>query len=303
MAEGIVLVVDDSRAIRSWLRRHLSPEGYTVMEAGDGVEALRVAGEARPDVVLLDVDMPEMNGYQALSAMRDDPLLADLPVLFLTGRAATEDVVEGLRLGALDYLRKPCEPEELLARVRGAMRIKVAQDELQRRNAELYTAAATDGLTGLCNRRTLERRLPEILDEARRSGQPAALLVIDIDHFKRVNDSEGHLAGDVALRAVATRLQSGLRAGQTVGRWGGEEFLVLAPDTDHPGGLELGERLRSVVGWEPVAISEQKSIPITVSVGMASGAADPLQLLRQADDALYAAKAGGRNRVVGAPSG
>jgi two-component system, cell cycle response regulator len=244
-----------------------------------------------------------MNGYQALSALRADPRLRDVPVLFLTGRAATSDVVEGLRLGALDYLRKPCEPEELLARVQGAMRMKARQDELHRRNAELFTAAATDGLTGLCNRRALEQRLPEVVADARRRGQPAAVLVIDIDHFKNVNDTEGHLAGDEALRSVASRLRSGLRDDQTLGRWGGEEFLVLAPDTDQPAGLELGERLRVAVGWEPVAISEQRAIPITVSVGVASGASDPLQMLRQADAALYVAKTNGRNRVVGSPHG
>lgn len=127
------------------------------------------------------------------------------------------------------------------------------------------------------------------------------MLVIDIDHFKNVNDSEGHLAGDEALRAVAARLSSGLRDDQTLGRWGGEEFLVLAPDTDQPGGLALAERLRMAVGWEPVVISEQRSIPITVSVGVASGATDHLQLVRQADAALYVAKTNGRNRVVGSP--
>jgi len=298
---GIVLVADDSRAIRSWLRRQLSAEGYTVIEAEHGIDAVHAARATRPDVVLLDVDMPEMNGYQALSAMRADPRLNDVPVLFLTGRAATQDVVEGLRLGALDYLRKPCEPEELLARVRGAMRMKTRQDELHRRNAELSTAAETDSLTGLCNRRALEQRLPEVLEEARRRGQPAAVLVVDIDHFKQVNDSEGHLAGDEALRAVAARLRAGLRDDQTLGRWGGEEFLVLSPDTDQRSGLELAERLRVAVSWEPVAIGEQRTIPISVSVGVASGAVDHLHLLRQADAALYVAKTNGRNRVVGSP--
>jgi two-component system cell cycle response regulator len=300
-AEGIVLVADDSRAIRSWLRRQLTEHGYTVIEAEHGIDAVRAARATRPDVILLDVDMPEMNGYQALSALRADPGLRDVPVLFLTGRAATSDVVEGLRLGALDYLRKPCEPEELLARVQSAMRMKARQDELHRRNDELSTAAATDGLTGLWNRRALEQLLPQVLEDARRVGRSAAVLVIDIDHFKQVNDSEGHLAGDEALRTVAGRLRSGVRSDQTLGRWGGEEFLVLAPDTDHAGGLDLAERLRVAVGWEPVALSEQRSIPVTVSIGMASGATDHLQLLRQADAALYVAKTNGRNRVVASP--
>jgi two-component system chemotaxis response regulator CheY len=299
--EGIVLVADDSRAIRAWLRRQLSENGYTVIEAEHGMDAVLAARTTRPDVVLLDVDMPKMNGYQALAAMRADERLKDVPVLFLTGRAAISDVVEGLRLGALDYLRKPCEPEELLARVQGALRMKARQDELHRRNAELSTAAATDPLTGLCNRRALEQRLPQVLEDARRLGQPAAVLVIDIDHFKQVNDREGHLAGDEALRAVAGRLRSGVRDDQTLGRWGGEEFLVLAPCTSQPGGLDLAERLRVAVGWEPVALSEQRAIPITVSIGVASGATDHLQLLRQADAALYVAKTNGRNRVVGSP--
>lgn len=294
---AVVLVADDSRSVRSWLRRHLGAH-FRVIEASNGAEAVNQARLAQPDLVLLDIDMPEMDGHQALAALRADTGMADIPVLFLTGRTGADDVVEGLGLGAADYLRKPCDPDELLARVRGALRSKRRQEALRHENRQLAATTTTDELTGLGNRRAVSHQLPRLFDTARRVGRPVALIMLDVDHFKRINDSFGHLSGDRVLVAVAHRLRSAVREDQLVTRWGGEEFLVVSPDTDEADAAVIAERLRRVVGWEPIQVHDVRSIEVTVSGGFAVGFGDPFQVLRDADAALYAAKGSGRNRCL-----
>lgn len=296
---AVVLVADDSRSVRSWLRRHLGGH-FRIVEASNGAEAIQQARLARPDLILLDVDMPEMDGHQALAALRADARMEDTPVLFLTGRAGAHDVVEGLGLGATDYLRKPCDPDELIARVRGALRGKERQDVLRHANRELAVATTTDELTGLGNRRAISQRLPGLLEDARRTGRPVALLLLDLDHFKRINDTVGHLAGDRVLMTVAHRLHSAARQDQLVTRWGGEEFLMVSPATDEHDAAVVAERLRGVIAWEPITIDDERSVEVTVSVGFAAGLGDPFQLLHSADAALYAAKRNGRNRCLSA---
>lgn len=294
---AVVLVADDSRSVRSWLRRHLGAH-FRVVEASNGAEAVSKARLAQPDLILLDIDMPEMDGHQALAALRADAGMVDTPVLFLTGRTGADDVVEGLGLGAVDYLRKPCDPDELLARVRGALRSRQRQEALRHENRQLAAATTTDELTGLGNRRAIAQRLPRLFDDARRAGRTVALIMLDVDHFKRVNDSFGHLAGDRVLVAVARRLRNAVREDQLVARWGGEEFLVVSPDTDESDAAVIAERLRRVVGWEPIQVDDVRSVEVTVSGGFAVGLGDPFQVVRDADAALYAAKRGGRNRCL-----
>ena len=301
MPPAVVLVADDSRTVRAWVTRSLRDD-FDVVEAHDGAEAVRQARLARPDVVLLDVDMPGMNGHQALAAMRTEPALRDIPVLFLTGRTGADDVAEGLGLGAMDYLRKPCHPQELIARVQGALRIKVRHDQLRRTNDELSQENATDELTGLGNRRAVTQRLPGMVKEAAQRREPLAVLIVDIDRFKSINDTHGHLVGDVVLVAVAQRLCAGVRSDQLVARWGGEEFIVVSPSTALADAAALAERLRGLVAWEPVRVDADRSVEVTVSVGVAGGLGDVDDVIRQADAALYAAKEGGRNRVVTAPA-
>jgi PleD family two-component response regulator len=183
----------------------LAAGGHTVLEAAGGAAALAACREHQPDVVLLDVEMPEMSGWDVLAAMKSDADLRDVPVVFLTGRSDTADMVYGLRLGAHDYLRKPCEPTELLARVQAAARVKRLQDELRQRNEELDLISRTDSLTGLHNRRHVEEYLTRLVSLARRNAEPIAVLIIDIDRFKSVNDGHGHDAGDAVLREVAAR--------------------------------------------------------------------------------------------------
>ena len=296
-----IVIADDSLVVRTLLRRQLEEHGHVVVEAVDGEDALRVCREELPDVVLLDVEMPKLDGHGVLAALRADPALADTPVVFLTARTTTEDVVEGLRLGAHDYLRKPFEPAELLARVSAAYRVKSLQDELRQRNAELDAMSRTDALTGLPNRRHLQEHLVATGSAARRHGQHVGILMVDVDHFKRVNDKVGHDGGDRVLRAVASRVSAACRTEDVAGRWGGEEFLIVAPLTDREGVESLGERVRSGVAASPVQVGAEH-LDVTVSVGAASGDGDIDVLVRQADAALYEAKAAGRDRVVTSPT-
>ena len=242
MTSATVLVAEDSLVVRAVLRQHLEDQGYSVIEADDGNAALRVCSETKPDVVLLDIEMPGLDGHQVLRALKADANLCDVPVVFLTGRTGTEDLVEGLRLGAHDYLKKPFETSELIARVSAAVRVKTLQDELRNRNAELDLISRTDALTGLYNRRHIEERLRELASAARRHSSSLAVLMLDIDHFKQVNDTIGHAGGDAVLREFSARLQSVLRAEDVPGRWGGEEFLAILPNTELKGAVILGKR-------------------------------------------------------------
>jgi two-component system cell cycle response regulator len=297
-ATALVLVAEDSLVVRTLLRRQLEEYGHRVVEAIDGEDALAKCREHHPDVILLDVEMPKLDGHGVLAALRSSPELADIPVVFLTARTTTEDVVEGLRLGAHDYLRKPFEPSELLARVSAAFRVKTLQDQLRQRNSELDAMSRTDALTGLPNRREMQERMTAAASAARRHHQPSAVLMVDIDHFKKVNDTYGHHAGDLVLRAVAGRLSAACRAEDSAGRWGGEEFLVVAPMTSLVGGEKLAEHIRSSIGDSAVPIGDGSVIAVTASIGVAAGEQPAEVVLAAADAALYAAKSAGRNRVV-----
>lgn len=294
----MVLVADDSAVVRAVVRAQLTEHGFEVVEAADGDLALRAFEEWRPDVVLLDVEMPGLDGFHVLEAIKRDARAGDTPVVFLTARDGTADLVEALELGAHDYLRKPFEESELLARVRAAHRVKRLQDELRDRGAQLDLISRKDPLTGLWNRRHLQEQLPGLESLSHRHGIPLSVLMVDIDHFKRINDREGHAAGDEVLRVVASRLQESVRTEDLLARWGGEEFLIVLPMTGMPGAAETAERVRAVVAAQPVALGD-RAIRVTVSVGCASlSKGEALNaLMARADAGLYRAKGTGRNRV------
>jgi diguanylate cyclase (GGDEF)-like protein len=298
MSLATILVVDDSTAIRRILRRALEGAGYGVKEAADGEAALAACHVETPDLVLLDVDMPVMDGPTALAAMRLKPALVDVPVLFLTARTSGADVAAGLRLGAQDYLRKPCDPDELTARVANALYQKVERDAFERKAVEADRLSSVDVLTGLPNRRALQSRIAEML-AAGGPETPVALLMIDVDRFKLVNDIEGHPVGDLVLRILAARLRS-VAQDALLTRWGGEEFVVLIPRVVDAAGLTaIGEYFRAAVGVTPFAIDKGRLLDITVSIGAASGHLAAFDaLMESADAALYTAKRSGRNRVV-----
>jgi two-component system cell cycle response regulator len=298
MTSGVVLLIDDSSVIRAVVRRRLEEQSYRVVEVADGGGALAAFRESRPDVVLLDIEMPLLDGFQILELIKAEPDQADTPVVFLTARDKTEDLVEALRLGAHDYLRKPFEPSELIARVRAAVRVKTLQDELRVRNAELELMSRTDPLTGLWNRRHTEEQLRSAASLSRRHDTTFSVLMIDVDHFKQVNDTQGHTAGDAVLVEIAARIREAVRIEDVVARWGGEEFLVVLPSTDIDGAWTLGDRIRKDVAAEPVTFPSC-SISVTVSVGCASWRSGETEdrIVSRADDALYAAKEAGRDRT------
>lgn len=293
-----ILIADDSTVIRAVVRDQLEAEGYDVHEAADGEAAIAACREVEPDAVLLDVEMPGLDGREVLARLKGDPALRDIPVVFLTGRTATDDLVAAIRAGAHDYLKKPFEPAELIARIGGAVHIKQLQDELRRRNSELDLVARIDALTQLYNRRHLEEQLHRCSAVSRRMGTSLGVVLFDIDHFKLVNDTHGHGGGDVVLQECAGRLLRSTRAGDMLGRWGGEEFLAILPNTDVDGAALAAERMRQAVGATPITL-EHALLTVTISAGVtAHEAAGVDQLLHEADVALYRAKAAGRNQVL-----
>lgn len=291
-----LLIVDDNPSIIQVIGKMLAGVGH-LRFATRGDQALQLMRAALPDLVLLDAEMPGMSGYEVCAAMKADETLADVPVIFVTGHGETESEVRGLEAGAVDFITKPVHQALLLARVRTQLRIKSLTDELRR-------MATTDGLTGLINRRHFDELLRREWQRALRAEAPLAMLMVDVDHFKRYNDHYGHPAGDACLQAVAQALQTVvLRGGDVVGRLGGEEFAVLLPETDEVGAQEVARHaVQAVRALELPHAASATANHVTVSVGVASAVplscpfTDVGALMQAADQALYAAKAQGRDR-------
>jgi diguanylate cyclase (GGDEF)-like protein len=304
---GACLIVDDSPLVRESLRRVLVRGGLfeEVLVASDGAEALELLGrngERRIDLVLCDLVMPEVDGFDLLERIVGDPALEDLPVIVLTGKDEVDTKVDALEAGAADYLTKPCHDSELLARVKVHHKMKLLRDELREANERLRELAIRDPLTGLFNRRHWRHLMLMELERCRRHERPIAVLMVDIDHFKTVNDRFGHVVGDRVLAAVARRLEGELRAHDSIARLGGEEFAVLLPETGIRDARTAAERLRLAV--RDVALPEADGLEVRVSVGAAAASAltdDEIDvLMAAADEALYQAKRGGRNRTFAA---
>jgi diguanylate cyclase (GGDEF)-like protein len=304
----VILVADDEPVNLALIKRRLEWEDYQIHTAADGGEAVELAKRVLPDLVILDVMMPVLDGLQACRLLKDDPETRDIPVIFLSALDDTDTKVSGLSLGADDYISKPFRVEELLARVGVAIRLKRERDrlrhsaEVSRRRAEAASEMSmTDPLTGLRNRYGLQRALQRELSEARRYARPLSCLLLDLDYFKAVNDTYGHAAGDTALMQAARVLSEAVRGSDVVCRYGGEEFLVLAPETDAGGALALGEKIRLAVASRLFGDGE-RVFPLTLSVGAAQLRAGESgnDMLARADEALYQAKQAGRDRVEAA---
>jgi diguanylate cyclase (GGDEF)-like protein len=291
-------VIDDSASVRAVLRAQLADSGLVVVEADQGSEGLRVARETEPDVVLLDIEMPGSDGFAVLEAIRADEGLRDIPVIFLTGNVDPDAVARGLTSGAHDYLRKPADAVELLARVNAALRTKRLQDELRLRNDQLEHAACTDLLTHLYNRRFADEELARLCARSRRHGRELSLALLDLDGFRTVNERHGHETGDAVLVEVAHRLGARKRAEDVIGRWGGEEFIVLMPDTTVEGGLLAAEGFREAIGDTPFVVGGAE-VRLTASGGVTAYLPDDRSddLVRRAVQALQDAQSGGGDRV------
>jgi diguanylate cyclase (GGDEF)-like protein len=302
-----ILIADDNAPFRASLQLILGQWGYEVVSAADGAEAWRRLQEQDgPRLAVLDWVMPGLDGVQVCREVRRRAGLRYVYVILLTGRADPQDLVGGLEAGADDYLVKPVDVYELRARLRTGRRILDLQEQLLAAHEVLRHQATHDPLTGLWNRAVTLDRLERELARCRREGKAVGVLMIDADHFKALNDAHGHLAGDAALREISRRLTLGVRPYDTVGRYGGEEFLLVLPDCDATTLSHLGERLRHAIAAAPLDLPEGL-VGVTISVGgAASGAADggdAAALVRAADAALYRAKRGGRDRVEMAPAG
>jgi len=304
---GRVLVVDDSPAIRKQVRETLEASGEfeEVHERADGFSALAAMAELKPDAVVCDLTMPGCDGITLLRLRAAKPELASIPVIMLTSNADQERKIEILERGAADYITKPFHPRELLARVRIHYRLRALQEELERANARLFTLSCTDGLTGLFNRRHLDRILESEVSRHNRYNLALSVALVDVDHFKTINDTYGHTVGDDVLRRIASSVQPLCRTADVVARYGGEEICVVLASTPLSGALTLAERLRVGIEALPHTADDGTTFRATVSVGVAgaeprSDRRDTLTvqaLLARADRALYAAKHAGRNRV------
>jgi diguanylate cyclase (GGDEF)-like protein len=292
-----LLIIDDQPSSLHALAQTLKQE-YTLLIASNGHDALDVARNRQPDLILLDVVMPDMSGLEVCRTLKSDPELCDIPVIFVTAKDEAEDEAAGLDIGAIDYIGKPFNPPIVRARVRNHLELKQQRDLLRR-------IAMMDGLTGVANRRTFDHTFEREWRRSQRTEHPLSLVLVDVDHFKAYNDTYGHQDGDDCLRAVAQCLESVLqRPADLIARYGGEEFACLLPETDLAGACEIAERLRHAV--ESLAIVHKGSTTapmVTISLGVSNNAAPKDShsadaALRHADALLYQAKNAGRNRVV-----
>ena len=303
-----ILVVDDHEDNIELLRARLEARGYEVEGASDGQAALDAVTRNCPDLILLDVMMPKMDGIEVVRRLKANPELPFIPVIMQTALDSTENKVEGLDAGADDYITKPINFAELEARVNSLLRIKALQTalaeretELEELNDKLRMISLTDGLTGIENRRSLEMHLHEMWQHSTRLHEPIALIICDIDKFKAVNDNYGHQAGDSVLKEFAQLLKSEAREIDRVGRYGGEEFLLILSGTVLDAAVTFAERLREKVEGHTFSYTGG-TLRRTMSCGVAASphprVPDQEALLRAADNALYVAKETGRNRVV-----
>ena len=289
----LVLVVDDCQDVHRLLRARLRQEDVELVPATSGAEGLTLAKSRQPAVVLLDLDMPAMDGFEVLRVLKNDPATVHIPVIVLSGLHSPQDKVTAFDLGAIDYITKPFELTELRVRVRSALR-------LHQLVQMLATKAQIDGLTGLWNRAFFERRWAEEHARFARHAHPLSVAFIDVDHFKSVNDTYGHPAGDAVLVGLASTLQRECRSNDVVCRYGGEEFVVIMPDTTPSDAAQVLERIRAVLAETSWSRHPERRVTFSAGVAGASGGAmvTPEQWVELADKNLYAAKRAGRDRVV-----
>ncbi|MHB8897969.1 MAG: diguanylate cyclase [Thermoguttaceae bacterium] len=292
-----VLVVDDDPATLRLIATIVSSAGHRVSRAANGREAFDCIQHDPPDLVLCDWDMPELDGVELCRKVREHWLAHYIYFLLLTGKSSVDEMVQGLAAGADDFVTKPINPAVLLARLEAGSRVV-------RMERQLRTISQRDPLTGLLNRRTFYERFVQEWDRAGRYGHPLACALVDLDFFKRINDTHGHAAGDAALKTVAAHLQTETRPSDMLCRYGGEEFCILLTETDETGAASWAERVRAAIS-EVAIPAGSLSLRVTASIGVAQRLVDtatPEQLVDLADQALALAKKSGRNRVVRAAS-
>jgi diguanylate cyclase (GGDEF)-like protein len=306
-----ILIADDSRTSRAALGDQLRAMGHTVMEAPEGAQAIQMFGADEPDLIILDVDMPVMNGYETARRLR--ALGGDhgwIPIIFLSSNIADQDVATGIDAGGDDYLAKPVSPVVLRAKINAMQRITDMRqrlvdltEQLEAHNATLREESSQDALTGIPNRRSFDAAFEQEWNHAMRTGKPLALLLADVDHFKRFNDTYGHQRGDECLKAVANAMRSAARRKvDLVARYGGEEFALLLPETPPVSALLVAGRVLEELRGMRLPHQGSPSGHVTMSIGVCAtvpqGGQDPAELVKTADRALYDAKSKGRNQAA-----
>ena len=295
-----ILIAEDDAVSRRIIEAHLSKWGYQVVTARDGNEAWRILQSVEvPRLAILNWMMPGMDGVELCRKVREEAKEPYTYLILLTTLNGTEDLVTGMNSGADDYLTKPYNANELRVRLRAGRRIIDLQEELIAAREALRAKASHDQLTGLWNHEEILSILVRELARGQRERTPVGAIMADLDHFKKVNDDHGHQAGDAVLRESADRIRSLMRPYDAAGRYGGEEFLFVLPDCNEENTAVMAERIRSLLGGDPIK-TQQGRIPVTISLGAAvsgPGESDAGSLVRAADLALYLAKSRGRNRV------
>lgn len=287
-----ILIVDDENLIRQLMTALLAGFG-DIETAESGTEGLEKAASFEPDVIVLDVQMPDMDGYEVCQRLKSDENTAGIPVVFLTANSSNEDEERGLEIGATDFIRKPISPQIVRTRVSNILKLQSATRQLE-------MLASTDSLTGAYNRRHFMVTGTNELLRSNRYKHPFTVLMLDIDHFKIVNDTHGHNIGDEALKETVRVIGDTLRAEDTLGRLGGEEFAVLLPETDSDRAVLLAERIRDAIS-KIVIETPTDPLSFTMSIGLTEvreGDASIDDVLKRADEALYQAKEQGRDRVI-----
>jgi len=291
----VVLLIDDSKFVHRILDSRLRSESISLIDEYDGNAGFERAKKDIPALILLDLDMPVMDGYETLRALKEEPLTRDIPVIVLSGMTSSEDKVAAFDLGAVDFVSKPFELSELRARVRSSLKMSALLRMLSLK-------AQIDGLSGLFNRAFFDDRLKEEYDRAVRHGHPLSIGLIDLDHFKSVNDTYGHPAGDAVISGIAQVILQQCRNIDIACRYGGEEFVLIMPETNPEQAFILCERIRTCC--EGISWSQHPSRSVTLScgvIGADSGSSitcTPSAMLELVDKNLYKAKQSGRNRVV-----
>ncbi len=310
---GNILVVDDNPQNLRLLIAILSMRGYKVRPAPSGSIALESAFSTPPDLILLDIMMPEMNGYEVCQKLKESELTSSVPVIFISAIDAVADKVKAFEMGAVDYITKPFQAEEILARVNTHLSLrrtqKMLEEEIELRkeseerlkviSLKYQKMATQDYLTGVSNRRYFMERAQEELIRANRYKHPLTFMMMDIDHFKRINDTYGHHAGDQVLKNVASICTDNLRVHDLFGRIGGEEFSAMLPETNLNDAMVVAERIRKSIEEAEWAI-DGKKVSCTISIGMSQLNDDSEtldNLMKKADEALYLAKSSGRNCI------
>jgi len=311
MGRSRILLVEDSRAQAETAKDFLEKTGYEVILADSGKAAIKAVKTVPVDIVLLDLVLPDMSGNDVCRWLKMNENTKGIPIIMLTVRAEVTDKVAGLEAGADDYLPKPYNNVELNARIYASLRIKALQDELRTKNRQLQDLlkqveimAVTDQLTEIYNRRPVETILQKEFKTAARYKTPVSCMIIDIDHFKAVNDAFGHHTGDAVLKETARLIKESAREADTVARWGGEEFIVILPQTKKEEALQAASRMIKAISEH--SFTDMPNERITVSIGLTSMPHPSLkidseeQLIQAADCALYEAKRKGRNRIESA---